>query len=213
FADGDSSPVISLIVTDEDGTYTAASLGVAVNDVAPSITVSGANETDEGSVYTLTLADLVDPGDDPVTEYLIDWGDGSAVQSVTELGDVTHTFADGNSSATISVQIVNDEGTFDGGTVDVTINNVAPTLALSGASTSIQNTAYTLNLGAIIDPGDDTIVANGITVYWGDGTTETYSSVGDVSHTYTTVGDFTIRVSLEDEDGTFSDVATQAVSV
>ncbi|NDV93299.1 hypothetical protein GTH32_19300, partial [Alteromonas sp. 345S023] len=42
---------------------------------------------------------------------------------------------------------------------------------------------------------------------------ETYSSVGDVSHTYTTVGDFTIRVSLEDEDGTFSDVATQAVSV
>ncbi|WP_348681074.1 beta strand repeat-containing protein [Alteromonas mediterranea] len=213
YADGDSSPVISLIVTDEDGTYTAASLGVAVNDVAPSITVSGASETDEGSVYTLTLADLVEPGDDPVSEYLIDWGDGSAVQSVTELGDVTHTFADGNSSATISVQIVNDEGTFDGGTVDVTINNVAPTLALTGALTSIQNTAYTLNLGAIIDPGDDTIVANGITVNWGDGTTETYSSVGDVSHTYTTVGDFTISVSLEDEDGTFSDVATQAVSV
>ena len=213
YADGDSAPVISLIVTDEDGAYTAASLGVSVNDVAPSITVSGASETDEGSVYTLTLADLVEPGDDPVSEYLIDWGDGSLVQSVTELGDVTYTFADGNSSATISVQIVNDEGTFDAGTVDVTINNVAPTLALSGALTSIQNTAYTLNLGAIIDPGVDTIVANGITVNWGDGTTETYSSVGDVSHTYTTVGDFTISVSLEDEDGTFSDVATQAVSV
>ncbi|NQY18760.1 MAG: hypothetical protein HRT39_15490, partial [Alteromonas sp.] len=207
FADGDSAPVISLIVTDEDGTYTAATLGVAVNDVAPSITVSGASETDEGSVYTLTLADLVEPGDDPVSEYLIDWGDGSAVQSVTELGDVTHTFADGDSSATISVQIVNDEGTFDGGTVDVTINNIAPTTSVSSDASVDANAPFTINFGEVEDPGDDSI-SNAV-IDWGDGTTSVYSGAGDYVHSYDgTITNPTIALLVTDEDGEFVAAST-----
>ncbi|MCG7647129.1 hypothetical protein MHM87_16240, partial [Alteromonas sp. Cnat3-28] len=202
FADGNSAPVISLIVTDEDGTYTAASLGVAVNDVAPSITVSGASETDEGSVYTLTLADLVEPGDDPVSEYLIDWGDGSTVQSVTELGDVTHTFADGDSSATISVQIVNDEGTFDAGTVDVTINNVAPATSVSSDASVDANAPFTINFGEVVDPGDDTI--SDAVINWGDGTTSVYTGAGDYVHSYDgTITNPTIELLITDEDGEF----------
>ena len=213
FADGNASPTIELEVTDEDGTYTAASLNIVVNDVAPSLLLTGADNVDEGSLYTLTLSNLVEPGDDSISEYLIDWGDGSPVQSVASLGDHSHTFVDGDDNHTISVSIVNEDGTFPAGTLDVAVNNVAPETTATGADTTIQNTLYTLTLGAIVDPGDDTIIANGITVDWGDGTVETFSSVGDITHTYATTGDFTISVSLEDEDGLFSDVATKAVTV
>ncbi|WP_232375928.1 PKD domain-containing protein [Alteromonas mediterranea] len=169
--------------------------------------VSGASETDEGSVYTLTLADLVEPGDDPVSEYLIDWGDGSAVQSVTELGDVTHTFADGDSSATISVQIVNDEGTFDGGTVDVTINNVAPTTSVSSAAIVDANAPFTINFGEVVDPGDDTI-SNAV-INWGDGTTSVYTGAGDYVHSYDgTITNPTIALLITDEDGEFVAAST-----
>ncbi|MDW5284358.1 hypothetical protein R6Y90_05190, partial [Alteromonas macleodii] len=207
YADGNSAPVISLIVTDEDGTYTAANLGLTVNDVAPSITISGASEIDEGSVYTLTLADLVEPGDDPVSEYLIDWGDGSTVQSVTELGDVTHTFADGDSSATISVQIVNDEGTFDAGTVDVTINNLAPATSVSSDASVDANAPFTINFGEVVDPGDDT-VSNAV-INWGDGTTSVYTGAGDYVHSYDgTTTNPTIELLVTDEDGEFVAAST-----
>ena len=213
YSDGDASFTIELNVTDEDGDFIAASLSVDVTDVAPSLTLIGDDEVDEGASYTLTLADLVEPGDDAVSEYLIDWGDGTPVQSISDLGDVTHTYADGNASHQISVSIVNDDGAFPATSKTVTVNNVAPTLALTGAATGIQNTPYTLALGAIIDPGLDTIVANGITVDWGDGTIQNYDSVGDIQYSYSAIGNFTISISLEDEDGIFANVATQDVSI
>ncbi|WP_232380129.1 hypothetical protein [Alteromonas mediterranea] len=150
---------------------------------------------------------MVEPGDDPVSEYLIDWGDGSAVQSVTELGDVTHTFADGDSSATISVQIVNDEGTFDGGTVDVTINNVAPTTSVSSAAIVDANAPFTINFGEVVDPGDDTI-SNAV-INWGDGTTSVYTGAGDYVHSYDgTITNPTIALLITDEDGEFVAAST-----
>ena len=54
--------------------------------------------------------------------------------------------------------------------MDVTVNNVAPTLTISGASSVNEGSTYTLGL-SVNDPGTDTI--DHWTITWGDGNTET----------------------------------------
>jgi hypothetical protein len=97
------------------------------------------------------------------------------------------------------------------GSKGVTVNNVAPTIALTGAATGYVGQSYTLNLGQVTDPGQDAV--SSYVVDWGDGTTSTYAAVGDVTHTYTGSGVQTISVDLGDEDGTYLDVASLQVDV
>ncbi|HNI72907.1 MAG TPA: cadherin-like domain-containing protein, partial [Accumulibacter sp.] len=64
-----------------------------------------------------------------------------------------------------------------------------------------------------VDPGTDTLLSNGISVDWGDGTMTTHSAPGVVTHIYTVAGAPTIRVSLADEDGFYANVASVPVTV
>jgi hypothetical protein len=47
----------------------------------------------------------------------------------------------------------------------------------------------------------------------GDGITETFTSGGTITHTYSLAGDYTIRVALVDEDGQHDGTGLLAVSV
>ena len=49
-------------------------------------------------------------------------------------------------------------------------------------------------IGAVTDPGADTV--SSYIVHWGDGTSDTYNSGGNVTHTYATPGNYTIGVDL-----------------
>ncbi|MFC5768639.1 PKD domain-containing protein, partial [Thauera sinica] len=214
---------ITLSVTDEDGSFVAGSKSVTVANVAPVLALSGADDIDEGGSYLLAIA-ATDPAGaaDPLS-YTIDWGDGSAVQTLTaaELaalgGNVAHVFADDedgpvNATArTITVTASDGDGGVAQQSRSVTVHNVAPTLALSGAAGQVQGTAYALTLGAVSDPGLDTVTA--YVVDWGDGTVGVFDSAGEVTHTYAGTGDYTISVSLADEDGTHAGVATRTVSI
>ncbi|HRN82949.1 PKD domain-containing protein, partial [Nitrosomonas europaea] len=155
--------------------------------------------------------------------YSIDWGDGSPLQNLTatELavlgGNIEHIYADdedGPVNATPhTITVTADDG--DGGVTQqsrsVTVHNVAPTLAISGAASQVQGNAYVLSLGAVTDPGVDTVTS--YIVNWGDGNISSYDNAGEVSHIYASTGDFIITVGLIDEDGTHAEVATQAVAV
>ena len=104
---------------------------VTVNNVAPTMTISGPDSVDEGSVYTLTLGPVVDPGTDAVSQYLIHWGDGidQTILPADLPGNrqVPHTYADGPSSPTITVDLTDEDGTYLGvASKAVTVNNVAP---------------------------------------------------------------------------------------
>ena len=64
-------------------------------------TLSGASSVNEGALYTLNLSGI-DPGH-TISSWAINWGDGSAVQTVSgNPSTVTHTFASGPHSYTIS---------------------------------------------------------------------------------------------------------------
>ncbi len=219
FADGSSSTLTIVVsLTDEDGTYEAGAQPVTVNNVAPTIALSGVSSVNEGSSFTLNLGSITDPGTDTVTAYSIAWGDGvteNFTGNPTGLSK-THTYADGINTYIIRVSLTDEDGSYNSaGTQSVTVNNVAPTIALSGASSVNEGSVYTLNLGSIIDPGADTVT--GYSICWGDGVTENFTGnpVGVAkAHTYATgTANYSITVSLTDEDGSYAAAGTTSVLV
>ncbi|MCP5250377.1 MAG: DUF4347 domain-containing protein [Burkholderiales bacterium] len=309
FADGDTSHTVSVTVTDTTGDTDTQQFQLNVNNVAPTIALLGADTVNIGADYTLNLGAITDPGQDTVTSYIVNWGDGSS-ETFNSAGDVTHVystvgnttitvdlvdednthinagnltvavntppagitldagedfslnegslfnrtilftdgedagadgwtysvdwedgsavengviaagantfdishlFADGDSSHTVNVTVTDTAGDTDTQQFVLDVSNVAPAIALAGASTANTGDNYTLNLGAVVDPGDDTVTS--YIVNWGDGTFDTFNTIGDVNHTYVAEGDYTISVDLIDEDGTYTSVATQLVAV
>ena len=80
-----------------------------------------------GQPYTVTLGPVTDPGDETVSTYLVNWGDGTAIDSITASqlaaadGKVTHTYADSN-DYTISVELVDENGNHpNAGQLEVTV--------------------------------------------------------------------------------------------
>src|SRR5439155_13492859 len=64
FADGPNSTTVSAAATDSDGATGAADTqSVTVNNVAPTVTLDGPANVDEGSTHTYTFT-VTDPGDD-----------------------------------------------------------------------------------------------------------------------------------------------------
>ena len=81
-----------------------------------------------------------------------------------------------------------------------------PTITISGATNVDEGSPYSLTLGAISDPGADTVTS--WIVHWGDGSSDTYTADGVVTHTYADGPDsHAITVDLTDEDGLHLDRA------
>src|SRR5436189_60534 len=75
-------------------------------------------------------------------------------------------------------------------------------IAISGEANINEGSSYSLNLGAVTDPGADTV--SSYIVHWGDGAIDTYTSNGIKSHTYSDgPNTYAVTVDLVDGDGTF----------
>lgn len=189
YADDHAVPrTITVTVTDPFDVSDNAAVEVVVLNVAPTLTLSGLAEVEEGALYTLKLASS-DPGDDTITSWSINWGDGSTVQVVAgNPSAVTHIYADGTAPRTITATATDEDGTFDASALSITVTNVKPTVGFSGSSLNLdaggqpipfsgvrgQTLAFA---GTISDPGFDNPAANSPTaetftyvIEWGDGT-------------------------------------------
>ncbi|MDV7391227.1 hypothetical protein RZS08_07745, partial [Arthrospira platensis SPKY1] len=159
YADGDANYVATVTVND-DGQEGSDSFEVAVQNVAPTIPLGGNASVAEGSAYVLTLGAINDPGADTVQQYIIRWGDGSeqviAAADLPADRQVSHVYADGAQNVTINVDLIDEDGTWtSAGSRNLSVLNVAPTIALGGADNVNEGSPYTLELGAITDPGQD----------------------------------------------------------
>ena len=72
----------------------------AVNDLAPYLTISGDEAVVEGVSYTLTLGEVVAPGQTTVDSYTINWGDSNSDTYSAEYvsqhdREVTHVYSSG----------------------------------------------------------------------------------------------------------------------
>ena len=168
---------------------------------APTVQVSGASQVNEGSVYELTLGPVTYAGTQPVTGYVVHWGDGTS-ETFTTPGVKSHVFADGTLIRDISVDLVDPQATYAGaGTGRVTVNDVAPTVTATPQVASVAaGVPLTLAVSAE-DPGADAVAS--WTIDWGDGRTETFTAGQPVTHVYTAPGTFVVRATATNEDGGF----------
>src|SRR5262249_32518140 len=127
---------------------------VNVLHVAPRPALSGAPSVNEAADYTLNLSATVFGGH-AVSQWHVNWGDGTAVETFDgNPPSVTHVYARGPHSYTISATATDDVGTYSAGnTVAVAVKHVAPVLSISGAPSVGEGSAYSLALNADVTAG------------------------------------------------------------
>jgi hypothetical protein len=203
YADGPSNYTITATATDGTGTYNAGNtVSVAVAHVAPTVTLSGAANVSEGSLYTLGLSGVDDAGH-AIASWLINWGDGSTSNITGNPSSATHTYAVGPNTYTITALATDDVSAYgSANNVIVTVNHVAPTLAISGASTVNEGSAYTLGLSA----SDPNHTISSWLITWGDGSISNVSgNPSAVTHTYATgPHNYTITATATDDVSTYA---------
>ena len=256
---------VTVTVFDDDGGSDTEKFTVTVNNVLPTISGVTGNETvDEGAAFTLAQLGwaIQDPGfDNPsnttgeVEEtftgtYTVDWGDGTSVESgaivnrvsgqpgvftVAEFGDLYHTYAD-NGVYTVQVTFGDDDSPPVTYTVQITVDNVAPTVTpAAGQAVDEGATLTVVDVATFTDPGfDNALHPDGPSVEtfsyeidWGDGTSpdtgdatvDLHGSPGiategsfDGSHVYADNGVYTVTLTVTDDDGGTT-IATTTVTV
>ena len=122
----DGPSVESVTVQVSDGSLTdSTTFTINVSNVAPTLTISGNPTAEAGIPYTLNLASS-DPGVNTISQWEINWGDGSNEIITGDPSSVMHTYATGN--FTITASATDEDGTYAANSVNVTTTNSAPIL-------------------------------------------------------------------------------------
>lgn len=170
----------------------------------------------EGGLVGLDGSASSDPEQIDNTTLTYQWDldyDGSTfdVDATGIWADFSALAIDGPATRTVALRVTNDGGFSDTATAVVEVTNVAPTIIVEGGDTVSAGAEYTLTLGAITDPGDDTVTL--WTVHWGDGLSDTYAGGGERTHVYEADGAYTVTVDLTDEDGTHTGAGSLYLTV
>jgi uncharacterized delta-60 repeat protein/uncharacterized repeat protein (TIGR01451 family) len=169
---------------------------------------------DEGSQTTVAGV-FADPGADVVT---VTASIGAITQTGTQIGTWSWSFdaTDGpNQSQTVTITATDSDGAQSTETFNLIVRDVAPSIALGGNSQVNKLAPYLLNLGAITDPGADTVT--GYAIRWGDGQSSGVIPIANFAaqaqHVFATPGAYVMHVDLYDEDGTHADAGLWNVQV
>jgi large repetitive protein len=200
---------VTATVTDDDtglGTATAPVV-VTLPNTPPSDLVATAGPALEGGTATLAVS-FVDPDAGDVHVVSLEWGDGSAPQSLSLLAGVTsasptHVYQDSGTFNAV-VTVADSAASTAPVTVGLAVANVGPTVTTENLSAPsiVEQESVTVE-ATFVDPGmSDTFT---LTMTWGDGTSwSTDLAAGahaaSASHQYTAAGAFVITVTVKDSD-------------
>jgi hypothetical protein len=214
---------LSVTVTDKDGGVGEAAIDIDVLNVAPhDVSLSLDHSVIDENDSVVLSGTFVDPGLADTFTVAIDWGDGSS-PTVLELLDgerefeATHQYLDDDPTGvsgtvyTISVTVTDDDTDSGSASIDVAVENVAPTiLSVTHLDRIDENDVLDLSV-TFSDPGTlDTFV---VSVDWGDGSEPTVIHLDDgerefeLSHRYlddapsgTSEDTYTITIVITDDD-------------
>jgi CSLREA domain-containing protein len=215
--DGPSRFEVRVRAKDSGGQdVSSAATSLTVNDLAPTLTLSGAGSSDEGSPYSLNLASA-DPGTDTIDHWTITWGDGATETVSGNPSSVTHTYVDGPNSYTITASATDEDGTYSAGPIALTVRNVPPTMAPLRNLTGSEGQSVALS-ATFADAG--TLDTHTASISWGDGSSSAatiFELAGSGSlaatHVYADNGSYTIALLVEDQDkGSASQTVTATIA-
>ncbi len=218
---------IQVTLTDDDGGLDTDSTTTTISNVAPTIDTLSATSVDENGTVHLT-GTYHDVGTLDTHMLTINWGEG-APQTLMVTGgtfDFTYQYLDdqptntASDQYTIQVTLTDDDGGFDADSTTTTISNVAPTIDTLSATSVDENGTVHLT-GTYHDVG--TLDTHLLTINWGESAPQTLLvSGGTFDFTYQYLDDqptntpsdqYTIQVTLTDDDGGFdTDSATTTIS-
>lgn len=110
--DDDGVYTIGLQVNDGNGGIDTATATVTVNNSSPVLSTTGAATAGNGDVYTLNLS-ASDAGDDAITSWTINWGDGTIDTITGNPSTATHTYIGGTGHTySILASATDEDGTW-----------------------------------------------------------------------------------------------------
>jgi len=161
----------------------------------------------------LTPGAISDPGQDLVTAWIVDWGDGH--QETIQAGDaLSHVYADGPAQPLISVSAIDEDGTYSVDEFAIDVLNSPPeiTSLQSDLAVADEGSLFTFS-GTASDPAGD---ADTLTYTWlFNDDTDLPGGVGltEVTHTFADNGDYVVVMLVNDEDDSgMLDTITVAVN-
>lgn len=177
----------------------------------------GPYSVDEGSSIVLDASASSDP-DQATATLTFEWdydGDGQFDDATGPTPTYSAAGLDGPETVTVRLRVTDDQGVEDITTASIQIDNVIPVITSLASDATFASKAEPLQTvtvnGSFTDAGvPDTHTAE---IDWGDGTVEALSvdQLADAlsgGHEYATGGIFTITVTVTDDDGGESLVAT-----
>ena len=219
FADGPTGPADITVQVTEGVTVATDTTTVTVDNVEPTVTIGAVPTVAEGTpaTFAFTATDPAAADTAAGFTYTVDWGDGTAAQTVTGGASVTvdHTYAADGTFTVTATATDKDGGTSAPDTATVAVTNVAPTVAVTVPAVA-EGIAADFTFTATDPSADDTAAGFTYVIDWGDGTpVETLAGGASltVAHTYATDGTFTLTVTAADQDGGVSAPVTATVTV
>ena len=217
------SYVVTVEVTDDDGASHQGSFTVTVNNVIPVVSAGPDQVVNEAVTVSLAPSTFSDAGSGDTHTASIAWGDGNVEAGVVVENNGSGTAAashvyDDDGDYTITVTVTDDDNGAGSDTLDVRVDNVAPTLVNPGHKTVAEAAQLSVPM-QFSDPNSQTDVPYTVHVVWGDGQTSDYGTAGGTvtwngvpktytltaTHTYVqdTQGeaDRAVAVTVTDKDG------------
>ncbi len=203
---------IRLRTNDAIGNARETSAVLVVSNTDPTVSLQGADQIEEGSQYTLSLGTVTDPGDDTVTSFTVNWGDGTS-NVYDANGAVTHSYREGPLDHEITIDVVDEDGLHSTvARLPLTVQNVAPQIVdLNLVPSAIEKGGTVTLAGEFSDPG--ALDTHQVVIEWGDGTVDTLIDLNVDQRTFTAnhrypenspavtdSGGFTIVVTVKDDD-------------
>jgi VCBS repeat-containing protein len=189
-----------------------ATVTITINAVQdPPVAEAGPDQTvNEAATAAFDGGGSSDADGDALT-YTWDFGDGTTATGPAP----THAFAD-SGVYTVTLTVDDGHGNSHSDTLTVTVQNVAPTTALSGPATGVRGQPRTFRFTASdVSPADQAADFT-YTIDWGDGSpVQVIQGSADihVDHAFAVTGAFTVTVTATDKDSGVSDLASTAITV